>query len=172
MNTKTMEGLVGARTNMSLLNTPFRAYKEARQKGDTGKMEQAMGYMSACHEAACEYKEQADEGMKEDAEETRRIAEEQREETVRKRREEREELEERIEENRNAAAGTDMKETGAYLVEISEEGKALLKDHADSDSTGSEEIKMDAVREPVIYTKTGEMVPAKLEAVWDLSASR
>ena len=93
MNTKTMEGLVGARTNMSLLNTPFRAYKEARQKGDTKKMEQAMGYMNACHEAACEYKEQADEGMKEDAEETRRIAEEQREETVRKRREEREELE-------------------------------------------------------------------------------
>ena len=43
MNTKTMEGLVGARTNMRLLNTPFRVYKEARLKGDTGKMEQAMG---------------------------------------------------------------------------------------------------------------------------------
>ena len=64
--------------------------------------------------------------MKEDAEETRRIAEEQREETVRKRREEREELEERIVDSRNAAAGTDMKETGAYLVEISEDGSAPL----------------------------------------------
>ena len=170
MNTKTMEGLVGARTNMRLLNTPFRVYKEARLKGDTGKMEQAMGYMSACHEAACEYKEQADEGMKEDAEENRRIAEEQREEAIRKRREEREELEERIEDSRNAAAGTDTKETGAYLVEISEEGKVLLKDHADSDSTGPEEIKMDAVREPVTYTKTGEMVPAKLEACFSTEA--
>ncbi len=49
-------------------------------------------------------------------------------------------------------------------MEISEEGKVLLKDHADSDSTGPEEIKMDAVREPVIYTKTGEMVPAKQAA--------
>lgn len=76
----------------------------------------------------------------------------------------------RIEESRNAAAGTDTKETGAYLVEISEEGKALLKDHADSDSTGPEEIKMDAVREPVIYTKTGEMVPAKLEACFSTEA--
>lgn len=46
-------------------------------------------------------------------------------------------------------------------MEISEEGKVLLKDHADSDSTGPEEIKMDAVREPVIYTKTGETVPSE-----------
>ena len=41
MHAKTMEGLVGARTNMELLNTPFRVSKEARLKGDTAKMEQA-----------------------------------------------------------------------------------------------------------------------------------
>jgi len=151
MNTKTMEGLVGARANMNLLNTPFRVYKEARRKGDTGKMEQAMGYMSAFYKAAYEYKEEAEEGTKEDAEETRKIAEKQREEAIRKRREEREKLEERIEENRNAG-------TNADTVEISEEGKVLLQDNVDSGSTGSVEIKTDAVKEPVTYTKTGETV--------------
>ena len=152
MHTKTMEGLIGARTNMELLNTPFRVYKEARLKGDTAKMEQAMGYMSDYHEAAYEYKKEADEGMKEDAEETRKIEEEQREEAIRKRREEREKLEERIAENRNADTDT---------VEISEEGKVLLKDNVDSGSVGSDEIKMDAVKEPVTYTKTGETVPSE-----------
>ena len=152
MHAKTMEGLIGARTNIELLNTPFRVYKEARLKGDTAKMEQAMGYMSDCHEAAYEYKKEADEGMKEDAEETRKIEEEQREEAIHKRREEREKLEARIEENRNADTDT---------VEISEEGKVLLKDNEDSGSVSFDEIKMDAVKEPVTYTKTGETVPSE-----------
>ena len=154
MHAKTMEGLVGARTNMELLNNPFRVYKEARLKGDTANMEQAMDYMGDCTEAAYDYKEKADEGMKKDAEETRRIAEEQREEAIRKRKEEREKLEERLEENRNADTNTDT-------VEISTEGKVLLKDNIDSDSTGSDEIKIDAVKEPVTYTKTGETVPSE-----------
>ena len=158
MHTKTMEGLIGARTNMELLNTPFRAYKEARLKGDTAKMEQAMGYMSDCYEDAYEYKEEADEGMKKDAEETRKNAEEQREEAIRKRREEREKLEERIAENRNDDTDT---------VEISEEGKVLLEentdlDNADLNNTVSAETKIDTDdidigKKPVTYMKTGEV---------------
>ena len=160
MNTKTMEGLVGARTNMELLGTPFRVYKEARLKGDTARMEQAMGYMRDCHEAASEYKEKADEGMKRDVEETRKIAEEQREEAIRKRREEREKLEERIAENKNTDTNTDT-------VEISEEGKVLLEENTDLDNaelenTVSAETKIDTddidiVKKPVTYTKTGEV---------------
>lgn len=151
MNTKTMEGLIGARTNMDLLNTPFRVFKEARLKGDTAKMEQAMGYMNNCYEDAYAYKEKADEGMKKDVEETRKIAEEQREEAIEKRREEREKLEERIEENRNA-------DTGADTVEISEEGKVLLKENTGLNRTDSDETKIDAIKEPVTYTKEGETV--------------
>lgn len=52
MHTKTMEGLIGARTNMEMLNTPFRVFKEARLKGDTAMMERAMGYMGDFHEDA------------------------------------------------------------------------------------------------------------------------
>ncbi len=157
MHVKTMEGLVGARTNMKLMDTPMRVYKEARRKGDLETMERAMGYANECSGRAKEYKAEADEGMKKDAEETRKIAKEQREEAVQKRREEREKLEERIEENRNADTNTDT-------VEISEEGKVLSRDNVDSASTGSDEIKMDAVKEPVTYTKAGETVLAKQEA--------
>ena len=39
-----------------------------------------------------------------------------------------------------------------------------MKDGIDSESTGHDEIKADAVREPVIYTKTGEVVVAEQEA--------
>lgn len=161
MHVKTMEGLIGARNNMELLNTPFRVYKEARRKGDTAMMERAMGYMNECHETAYEYKEEADEGMKKDVEETRRIAEEQREEAIQKSREEREKLEERIEESRNGDGDTDT-------VEISEAGKGLWKDSMDTDSidtdrTDSDEIKPDTPKEPVTYTKTGEMVSAEQE---------
>ena len=45
MHTKTMEGLAGAGTNMKLLNTPFRVYKDAKRRGDTAVMERAMGYV-------------------------------------------------------------------------------------------------------------------------------
>lgn len=157
MNTKTMEGLVGARTNMNLLNTPMRVFKEARRKGDTATMERAMGYVDEFSSKAEDYKAEADKGMEEDAREAREKAKLQREEAVQKRREEREKLEERIEGNRNADTNTD-------IVEISEEGKVLLKDNVDSGSIGSDEIKMDAVKGPVTYTKTGETLSAEQEA--------
>ena len=157
MNTKTTEGLVGARTNRNLLNTPMRVFKEARRKGDTETMERAMGYADEFSGKAEDYKSEADKGMEEDARETREKAKLQREEAIQKRREEREKLEERIEGNRNADTNTDT-------VEISEEGKVLLKDNVDSGSIGSDEIKMDVVKEPVTYTKTGETVSAEQEA--------
>ncbi len=154
MHVKTMEGLVGARTNMKLMDTPMRVYREAGRKGDLETMERAMGYANECSGRVEEYKAEADEGMKKDAEETRKIAKEQREEAIQKRREEREKLEGKIEESRDGDINTDT-------VEISEEGKVLLKDSTDSDSTVPAETKTDAVKESVTYTKTGETVPAE-----------
>ena len=124
MHIKTMEGLIGASTNRNLMDTPMRVYREAERKGDTATMERAMGYAGECYNKAEEYRAESDEGMKKDAEEARRIAKEQREEAVQKRREEREKQEKKMEENRK----DDTQETRACLLEISEEGKALLKD--------------------------------------------
>ena len=124
MNARTMEGLVGARTNMDLINTPMRVYKEARRRGDTATMERAMGYAGEFSDKAEEYKAEADKGMEEDAREAREKVKLERKEAVRKRREEREKPE----------------------------------DNTDLDSTDSDETNTDAVKEPVTYTKTGEVV--------------
>lgn len=179
MHTKTMEGLIGARTNMELLNTPFRVFKEARLKGDTAKMEQAMGYMKECEEDACEYKETADEGMKKDVEETRKIAEEQREEMIKNRREEREEQQKKLEEAREEKRDHKSADT----VEISEDGKILLKadtaareDAADGTETAGADpdtetpSKPKADMEPVFYSSAGTVKP-KEDAGTKVSAS-
>ncbi|MCI8670039.1 MAG: hypothetical protein HFI34_11070 [Lachnospiraceae bacterium] len=93
MHTATMKGLVGARTNMNLLNTPMRVYKEAERKGDTAVMERAMGYVCDFADKAEEYQTEADKGMKEDSKEAREKAEMACEKAVQKHKEERKELE-------------------------------------------------------------------------------
>lgn len=144
MNTKTMEGLVGARTNMNLLNTPFRVYKEARRKGDTATMERAMGYVNEFSDQAYEYKKEADEGMKEEAEAAREKAKEECEKAIQNRKEEREKSEERMEESRDENKETDTAKVGG-------EGEDF--NHTDVDYEASAKVKTD--KEPVIYTKTG-----------------
>ena len=146
MHTKTMEGLVGARMNMDLVNTPMRVYKEARYKGDTATMERAMGYACEFADRADEYKVKADEGMKEEAKAAREKEKAEREKAIQKRKEERDKFEEKIEER----IKTDT-------VEVSEEGKMLLKDNRDIDNADSSETKSDIAKEPVTYTKTGEV---------------
>lgn len=116
MNTKTMEGIVGAKTNMNMVNTPMRVYREARRKGDTGAMERAMGYAGEYSKKAESYRKETMEGMKEDALEAREKEKAEREKAIEKRKKEREEAEERIEKVQNEDADT---------VEISQEGKAL-----------------------------------------------
>lgn len=133
MNTKTMEGIVGAKTNMNMINTPMRVYREARRKGDTGAMERAMGYAGDYAQKAENYRKETQEGMKEDAKEAREKEKAEREKAIEKRKEQREETEKRINKlpNENEVA-----------VEISEEGKAMLEAHkgesADSSNQDTE----------------------------------
>lgn len=123
MNTKTMEGLIGAGKNMDLLNTPMRIFKEARRKGDTATMERAMGYANEFTDKAQEYKTRADEGMREEAKEEREKARLEQQETIEKRREERNEKKENIEESTNPADNI------VDTVEISQTGKILSQEH-------------------------------------------
>lgn len=60
MHTKTMAGLAGVSTNMKLLNTPFRVYKDAERRGDTAVMERAMGYVGDFAEKAEDYQKKAE----------------------------------------------------------------------------------------------------------------
>lgn len=142
MHIKTMEGLVGAKTNMDLLNTPFRVFKEARRRGDTAVMERAMGYVGEFSDEAEGYKVKADEGMKEDAKEARKGLESEREEAIRKRKEEREELEKRTEEKTREESGEAKPDIG---------GSTGSADDVSVEPAGSAVKKA-----PVFYTKTGK----------------
>ena len=106
MHTKTMEGLVGASTNMKQLNTPLRVYKEAERRGDTAVMERAMGYVGDFADKAEDYQKKAEEGMKQDAKEAREKAKTEQEKAIQRRREEREEMEKRIAESQNGDTDT------------------------------------------------------------------
>ena len=142
MNTKTMEGLIGARTNMELVNTPMRVYKEARLKGDTSVMKRAMGYVNEFEDKAFEYKDIADEGIKEDAKEAREKAELEREKALEKRREEHEEFEAKLEQKQEEKQ-EGIQNMDVDTLELSEEGKA------------------DSAKTSVTYTKTGEVSQVK-----------
>ena len=123
MHTKTMEGLVGARTNMNLLNTPMRVFKDARRRGDTATMERAIGYVSDFSKQAQEYQAEADKGMEEDARQAREKAKLQQEEAVLKRKEERKKMEEKLKEESNADTQTNA---DTDMIQISLRGGAEL----------------------------------------------
>ena len=153
MHTKTMEGLIGARTNMNLVNTPMRVYKEARRKGDLGAMERAMGYACDFAGRAEEYKEVADEGMKKESEEAKEKEKLELEEELEKKREERREENKEFTDNLGQAA----------TVELSEEGQELLNEDLNRDGNDSSVPAADsaALREPVLYTSAGTAKPVE-----------
>lgn len=162
MHTKTMEGLIGARTNMDMTKVPMHVFKEARRKGDAAAMERAMGYVNDFENNAYQYKDEADEGMKEEAKESREKEKLAREQAIEKRREERKELEEQraqkeienvekpfvptTEENLSGEEGTVTQKTDT--VEISSEARTLL-------SQSPSGITANKSDEPVFYSSSG-----------------
>lgn len=128
MNTKIMEGLVGASTNLRLVNTPMRVYKEARNSGNTDVMERAMGYAGEFAEKAEKYTDKAKEGGMEEAKEIR------------------EKLQDAVQEKtQTAKQEATQKETDSDTVEISAEGAALLKNHIALNSTDSDKTNPDSL---------------------------
>ena len=91
MNAKTMEGLAGASASMSLISTPMNVAKEAERKGDTDKMQRALGYAAGMKDQAEEYGKKAEKGMKADAEDAKKQEKLHQEELIEARRKEREE---------------------------------------------------------------------------------
>ena len=127
MKAGSMEGLIGAAVNMKLTETPMRVYREAERKGDTGTMERAMGYVSDFQEKAHEYSDKAQEELAKELKEERKEQELKREQAIEKRREESEEYKEKLQESNKS----DIQ--NADSVEISEEGKAALKNNVQTE---------------------------------------
>ncbi|MDE6435807.1 MAG: hypothetical protein K2L07_16475 [Lachnospiraceae bacterium] len=123
MKAGSMEGLIGASVNMNLSKTPMRVYKEAEREGDTAKMERAMGYVTEFQEKAHEYSDKAQEELAKELKEERKEQELKREQAIEKRKEETKEYKEKLQESNKS----DIRE--ADSVQISEEGKKVLKNN-------------------------------------------
>ena len=71
MNVKTMEGLAGASTSIRMVSTPMSAAQESERKGDTDKMQRALGYAAEMTGKAEGYNEKDSQGMNADAQEAK-----------------------------------------------------------------------------------------------------
>lgn len=166
MHVKTMEGLVGARTNMNLLNTPMRVYREARRRGDTAAMERSMGYVGEYADKAEEYKAEADKGMEEDARETREKAKSGREEAVRKCREERGSLEvERIKEDEIMAmeiSNNYRDYKNDYSERLQEAGKDKVKELGREQGAENESESIPVLKDEYISSEKSGSRPSGL----------
>lgn len=164
MNAKTMEGLSGANTSIHLLSTPISVAKEAERKGETDKLQRAMGYAAEMTEQAGKYSEKSSEGMKLDAKEEKEKEKLRQEELIEARKKEREELEKRIEaERQGETAKTD--EGSFDFAEISEAGKQQAE-MAVQDSLPQTDAGQDAV-----YDKSGEVAAVQEEAGGNVDVS-
>ncbi len=149
MNAKTMEGLAGASTSISMISTPMSVAKEAERKGDFDKMQRALGYASELTVQADEYSKKTKQGMKLDVEEASEKEKLQQEKLIEARREERKELEKKIESEKQENTDLDS-------AEISEEGKNQAEQSAP--------VSLDptADTQNIVYDKFGEtMEPAQ-----------
>lgn len=126
MKAGSMEGLIGASVNMKLSRTPMRVYKEAERRGDMEVMKRAMGYVVDFQGKAHEYSDRAQEELAKELKEERKEQESRREQAL-EHKEKIKEYVEKIQENNK----TDSSETDS--VEISEEGRVVLKIEKNTD---------------------------------------
>lgn len=145
MKAGSMEGLIGASLNMKLTRTPMRVFKEAERKGDTEVMKRAMGYVTEFQEKAHECSDRAQEELAKELKEERK-EEEIRREQAQERKEETKKYVEKIQENNKA----DTPKTDS--VEISEEGKLVLKSDFQTEDTAPNAEKTDVK----MYTDEGK----------------
>lgn len=153
MNVMTIEGLAGASVSASLIATPMNIAKEAERKGDTDKMQRALGYAGELKDQAEDYTKKAHKGMEEDAKEAKKQEELRQEQLAEAIRQERQEQEKRL-------RGEEQGESGSFdSVEISQEGKIQPETGGYETADACEDVIYDQSGENVeLGTKTGEYV--------------
>lgn len=93
MNVKTMEGLAGADASIRMMSIPVNVAREAERKGETDKMQRALGYAAELTEQAQKYGEETTQGMEQEAKEAREQEKLRQENQIQERRTERQEQE-------------------------------------------------------------------------------
>lgn len=147
MKAGSMEGLIGASVNMKLSQTPMRVFKEAERRGNTEVMKRAMGYVTDFQEKAHECSDRAQEELAKELKEERKEQEIKRQQAL-ERKEETKEYVEKIQKNNKS----DIPETDS--VEISEEGKVVLKNNSQTEET----TPIVETTDVKIYTSEGKAI--------------
>ena len=163
MQAGSMKALMGAATNLNLVSTPMKAFKEAEARGDTEKMKQAMGYVTEFEENAEDDAEKLGEETIKETREARKQQEIEREQAIaearQKNKAEREQAlngagKPTVEPTEiTDAAGTNRKTNDS--VEISDGGKAALAEQILSCET--DKLVLNAVTE--VYSNSAKAQP-------------
>lgn len=148
MKAGSMEGLIGASLNMKLTRTPMRVFKAAELKGDTETMKRAMGYVTEFREKAHECSDRAQEQLGKELEEERKEQEARR----KKAQENGEKAKDYVEKVQEKNKPDTTKKDG---MEISEEGKVMLKKDSETEEESVSALEKTDVK---IYTDEGKVV--------------
>ncbi len=151
MLAKTTDGLLGANNAMNVITTPMKVFKEARARGDTATMERAMGYVEKTNTAAWESKNNADEGLKQEAKENKLKQQRESEELAARIKAKTEEMQQKPD---NEGTLPDPVPT--------EEGETKETAEANPEATVAAPYGEETA-DPVTYTKSGETKPAEVE---------
>ena len=154
MNAKTMEGLAGASTSISMISTPMNIAKEAERKGDTEKMKRAMSYGAEMAGQAEAYSEKTSQGMKLEAEEAKKQEKQQQEDLIRARREERKKSFRRDPQNMPMLTVWKSAETGRFRPR--QRGRRHLKSRQPIHRTSS------MIRQAEPWSPPGRRVPISM----------
>lgn len=155
MNTKMIEGLVGASNNMSLTNVPMKVFNEARLKGEVDVMDRSMKYVGKSIQKVKEYSETTDAGMKEEVENARE----------KKKLEDEKALEALNSTSLDKSEKAKVSGVNEDVLELSEEGRAILEEKLSPRPKGMDNNS----EKPLIYTKAGEVGKADYSPVISIS---
>ncbi len=155
MLAKTTDGLLGANNAMNVIRTPMKVFKEARARGDTATMERAMGYVEKTNTTAWESKNNADEGLKQEAEENKLKQQQESEELAARIKAKTEEMQQKAD---NESALPDPVPTEEGETKAEGTNAAQTNPEAAIAAPYGEETA-----DPLTYTKSGEVKPAEIE---------
>lgn len=163
MQAGSMKALMGASTNLKLVNTPMKAFKEAEACGDTEKMKQAMGYVTEFENNAEKDADKLGEETIKETREARKQQEIEREQAIAKARQKNKDEREQalngtekpaVEPTETTDATATNKKTNDS-VEISDSGKAALTEQILSGE--ADMLVLNAVTE--VYSSSAKVQP-------------
>ena len=159
MQAGSMKAFMGASTNLKLVNTPMKVFKEAEARGDTEVMKRAMGYVTDFEGNAQKDADKLGEETIKETREARKQQEIEREQAIAKARQKN-----KIE--REQALNNAEKPT----VEPTETADATVADKKSNDSIEISDSGKAAIAEQTLSGKIGMLVQNAVTMIYSSSA--